>query len=289
MAKKKAKRKALAEKDKVLKDLPVKENKTLKHSSVEDEQKKAKAKTMSKPLERYRRAEEKQKAGKKITAMLLSVAETVGLTQAEITTCKDAGVLIEMIEQAPLYLRAKNKVGMTDEMMASYPHTESLKAACDAIHPQSKKAKKATVAFTAGLNSELYYRARHKAGMSDEMMASYPDAESLKAACDAIHPQSNLDAFPKRGSAPKPVKYKDKMPNKFEIDSKIEAKFISRNRVQFDEANLQAELRRINRKYGAHKPVKIVKTTKFNQVNGKNADRVACKVLVTKYEIYFKV
>lgn len=137
-------------------------------------------------------------------------------------------------------------------------------------------------------HAELYARAKNKAGMSDEMMAAYPHAESLKAACDAIHPQSNPDAFPKRGSAPLPVKYEDNMPDKFEIDSMMEAKFISQNRVQFDENNLKAELRRINRKYGAHKPVKIVKTTTFNQVNGKNADRVACKVLVTHYEIFFK-
>jgi len=133
----------------------------------------------------------------------------------------------------------------------------------------------------------LFERARKKVGMTNEVIATYPDAKSLKEVCDKIHPKSNPDAYPKRGSAPKPVIYTEKVPDKIEIDSNMEAKFISRNRAQFDEQNLQAELRRINRKYGSQNPVKIVKTTTFNQVRGRNADRVACKVLVTHYEIYF--
>lgn len=134
----------------------------------------------------------------------------------------------------------------------------------------------------------LYKRAKEKAGMSDEMMATYPDIKSLKSACDRIHPASNPDAYPQEGEAPKPVEYEDNMPDKFDFDSAMEAKFVSQNRAQFDETNLQAELRRLNRKYGAHEPVKIVATKTFKQVKGMNKDRVACKVLITHFEIYMK-
>lgn len=191
---------------------------------------------------------------RKITAMMISTAETVGLTQAEIIACEDAEALEAAIKNHP------------DGGVAIY-RTDGK----EILIPQT-----------------LYVRAKEKVGMTNEMMATYPDIESLKKACDRIHPKSNPDAYPKQGEAPKSVKYEDNMPDKFEVDSMMEAKFISQNRAQFDEANLQDELRRINRKYGAHNPVKIVKTTTFNQIRGMNKDRIACKVLVTKFEIYFK-
>ena len=42
-------------------------------------------------------------------------------------------------------------------------------------------------------NTDLYERAR-KIGMSEEMIATYPDEASLKSACDRISPQTNPDA-----------------------------------------------------------------------------------------------
>ncbi len=135
--------------------------------------------------------------------------------------------------------------------------------------------------------AELIKRAK-KIGMSPEMIAVYPDAESLKKACDGISPRTNPDARIKEGIIPPPVEHPDKMPDKFEFESAMEEKFHSANRAQFDENNLQLELRRINRKYGAQKPVKIVKTVNCNSVQGKNKDKQTAKMLITKFEILMK-
>ena len=133
----------------------------------------------------------------------------------------------------------------------------------------------------------LYDRAR-KIGMSAEMIATYPDEDALKKACDGISPQTNPDARPKEGVIPPPKVY-DKMPDKFEFDSKLEAKFITQNRASFDENNLKAKLRRINRRYGAQKPVKIVKTVTFKPVKGiDEKTRLSCRFLVTHFEIFMK-
>jgi hypothetical protein len=69
----------------------------------------------------------------------------------------------------------------------------------------------------------------------------------------------------------------DDMPDKFAIESKMPLGTISRNREQFDEANLQTQLRFINRKYGHHQPVKVIKTVLYKPVNG---------MLITLFEIF---
>lgn len=129
-----------------------------------------------------------------------------------------------------------------------------------------------------------------KIGLNKDQIASYPDAESLKKALDGMSPQTNPDARVKPSTPPKPVVHAEKMPKekKFEIDSKFEQKFISQSRVQFDEANLQAEFRRINRKYGVQVPVKIIKTTTFKPVSGLNENKITVKFLITHYVIFFK-
>lgn len=154
-----------------------------------------------------------------------------------------------------------------------------------------KKVKKIAKKKTAksSLDPDLVKRAK-KIGLTDNQIASYPDAESLKKALDGMSPQTNPDARVKPGKPPKPVVHTEKMPKekKFEIDSKFEQKFISQSRAQFDENTLQAELRRINRKYGAQEPVKIVKTTTFKPVSGLNENKITVKFLITHFEVYFK-
>lgn len=175
-------------------------------------------------------------------AMLVATAETVGLTQKQITACKDV---------------------------------EALKAAITELAPP--------VEFPA----KLVKRAK-KIGMSPEMIAVYPDAESLKRACDGISPRTNPDARVKEGKISPPVKYTDKMPDKFEFESAMEEKFISASRAQFDENNLQLELRKINRKHGPQKPVRITKDMNCNAVKGKNKDKQMAKMLITKFVIFMK-
>ena len=190
----------------------------------------------------------------------------------------------ESLSETNKVLTSMQKAGLSKGRFAK-EHPKKKKEHSKLLRQEAEKFIK--IAELQEQNPDLYNRAIYKVGMTNAMIATYPDAKSLKEVCDIIHPQSNPDAYPKRGSVPKPVIHTEKVPDKIEIDSNMEAKFISRNRAQFDEQNLQAELRRINRKYGSQNPVKIVKTTTFNQVNGKNADRVPCKVLVTHYEIYF--
>ena len=127
-----------------------------------------------------------------------------------------------------------------------------------------------------------------KVGLTDDRIALYPNTESLKTALDGMSPQTNPDARVKPGVIPEPKVYDKGMPDKFEIESKLETRLMSLNRNQFDENNLQAKLRWINRKYGVQMPVKIVKSMTFKPVNAKNEQNQNTKVLVTKFEIFLK-
>lgn len=162
---------------------------------------------------------------------------------------------------------------------------DKTKAAAVELHGVPLKRSDGT---EISIPTELYNRASKKAGMSDEMIATYPDAESLKRACDKISPRTNPDARPGEGVVPPPVKYEDNRPDVFEFDSKMEAKFISQNRAQFDENELQLKLREINRRYGPQKLVKIIKTTTFKPVKGITKDKLSAMFLVTHYEVHFK-
>jgi hypothetical protein len=137
------------------------------------------------------------------------------------------------------------------------------------------------------VDTQLIERAK-KIGLSDNQIESYPDVESLKKALDGMSPKTNPDARVKPGTPPTPKVHTEKIPDKVEIDSKFEAKFTSQSRSQFDENSLQAELRRINRKYGAHAPVKIIKTVTFKPVSGLNENKITVNFLITHFVIFFK-
>lgn len=125
----------------------------------------------------------------------------------------------------------------------------------------------------------LYKRASKKIGLTDVQISSYPDAESLKQALDGMHPQSNPDARISQGKPPKIRNFEDNMPDSFELESVIEAKFIKANRDNYDRGNLESFLCRVNRKYGVQKPVRIVQDRSF---------KVVKRELVTSYVIYYK-
>ncbi len=137
-----------------------------------------------------------------------------------------------------------------------------------------------------GIDAALLERAKKKVGMSPEQIAIHT-AVSLKAYCDGIHPTSNPDAKPQRGVVPKMEPSNESMPDVFELDSKMDASSYI-NRAQFDEANKQAELMRINRTYGAQSPTRIVKDTNMVPVQGKDEQGRTARMFVTKYTIYMR-
>ena len=126
-----------------------------------------------------------------------------------------------------------------------------------------------------------------KIGVAFDKLKAHASREALVEYLNKISPATNPDAKPQRSKEPAYSQHKP-MEDKFEIESKMEAKFISQNRSQFDEGKLQEELRRINRVHGPGQPVKIVKTSTFKPVNGVNKKRQAVKFLITTYEIFFK-
>ncbi len=150
-----------------------------------------------------------------------------------------------------------------------------------------KPKKQNRIRTKLNIPQALYDRARKQIGMSVEKIASYPDAKSLKAYCDKVSPRTNMDARPKRGKVSVPErKIAPIVPDKFEFDSKMEvSKF--QNRTQFDNANLQAELRRINRVHEAQ-PVRIITDSGMKPVQGKNKFGQSARLLVTHYTIIMK-
>ena len=131
----------------------------------------------------------------------------------------------------------------------------------------------------AKYGEDLYKRASKKIGMTDAMIASYPDADALLKACNGMHSKSNPDARTKEGVPPVGVKFEEDRPDVMTLESILKAAFVQQNRGMFDETNLQAFLRNVNRRYGAQKPLRIVKDMSL----------VAKKhELVTQYMIYFK-
>lgn len=147
-------------------------------------------------------------------------------------------------------------------------------------------AKKTSKKKTSKFPKELYDRAL-KIGLAKEVIEAFPDAETLKAKCDAISPRTNPDAKPKEGDVPEPKDY-SKVPDQFEFESRLEARLLSCNRRQFDEANLQAELRKMNRKYGSHKPVRVLRDECGEPIKGKNKVGQNAKMYVTKFTVIYK-
>lgn len=130
-----------------------------------------------------------------------------------------------------------------------------------------------------GISQSLYTRCRKEIGMSDAQIASYSSEDALLQAANGMHPKSNVDARIKEGTPPKNIIFEENMPDSFTLESVLEAKFISTNRDHFDRGNLQAFLRRINRRYGPFEPVRIIQDRSF---------KVVKRELITKYTIFFK-
>ncbi len=148
----------------------------------------------------------------------------------------------------------------------------------------TKKANKKK--NTKGFPTDLYKRAR-RAGMGEEQIASFATAEDLKAKCDRISPNTNPDSKVKKGVVKKGTHVKVDMADVFEVDSSMEAsKYASR--MHFDNGNLQAELRRVNRIYGTHIPVRILMDQSNKPVQGKNKLGQNAKMMVTHFTIYYK-
>ncbi|KKN04867.1 hypothetical protein LCGC14_1092950 [marine sediment metagenome] len=137
------------------------------------------------------------------------------------------------------------------------------------------------------ISDEVYKRARRTIGMRNEQIAAYGSEVSLVAAMNRMHPKSNPEARVKAVEVPEQPRVEDNMPDKIEFESKMEARSMA-NRTHFDEQNLQAELRKINRQYDTHDPVRIVTDKSFKPINGKDKKGRSEKQLITKYTVYYK-
>ena len=158
----------------------------------------------------------------------------------------------------------------------------------------SKKKAKTNVHVVFGGRSlsvprGLYERAIKKVGLDDSRIVGFSDALALKKFCDKTHPASNPDARPQTEPDPGRVSgIIDSPPEKIEFDSKLEAQFITANRASFDENTLQAELRKVNRRYGTQKPVRITTDQAQKPVDDRNKQGVSVKYLITHYVVYYK-
>lgn len=115
-----------------------------------------------------------------IPAMLLSTAETVGLTPEQITACKDKAALVKAIEKIPLYKRASKKIGLTDVQIARHPDVESLKQYLNSIHPQSNSDAR----ISEGKPPEIR-------NFDDNM----PDSFTLESVIEAKFVKTNRDHY----------------------------------------------------------------------------------------------
>ncbi len=136
---------------------------------------------------------------------------------------------------------------------------------------------------------DLYERATKKVGLDDSQIVAFPNAAAIKKFCDKAHPASNPDALPKATKIPEPApKAVLQVPDKIEFDSKLEAQFVTMNRASFDNNTLQAEMRKVNRKYGTQEPVRIMTDQSCKVVDGKDERGISVKYLITHYVVYYK-
>jgi hypothetical protein len=177
----------------------------------------------------------------------------------------------------------KLNIGLYRKAVAAEMSNEDM---CELGDPDAIAA--ALASPPAKFPENLLIRAKKKVGMSDIQIANYKTPEELKQFLDSVSPQTNPDAKAKRSKPPKQKQHTERMPDKFEFDSKLEVRLIGVNRTQFDENNLQLELRKINRKYGAQMPVKVVKTVNYGVVNDVNKEKQRAKMLITHFEIFMK-
>ena len=168
--------------------------------------------------------------------------------------------------------KSKKKPTMTDEIEQAAAFKEFV------VSEKIDKARR-EAELIREFGEELYNRCRKEIGLTNVQIAAHPDAESLLQYANGIHPKSNVDARIKEGVPPEPMKFEDNMPDSFTLESVLEAKFVKSNRDNYDRGNLQAFLRRINRRYGPFEPVRIVQDRSF---------KVMKRELITKYVIYYK-
>lgn len=157
---------------------------------------------------------------------------------------------------------------------------------------KKKSSKKKVVVSNServgyAISDAVYKRARKTVGMTNDQIASYRTEELLVKALNGMHSKSNPDAKVKSVEVPEQPRVEDKMPDKIEFESRLEAMSMQ-NRVQFDEQNLQLELRKINRRFDTQKPVRIVADKSNKPVSGKDEKHRMAKFLVTKYTVYYK-
>lgn len=174
--------------------------------------------------------------------------------------------------------------GMLVEDMAALLTCGALAYALQEQDPPTGAGTPSAVEFPP----ELLERAKKKVGLTDVQIATYRTPELLKKFLDGVSPKTNPDARPKISKPAKPKQFDENRPDKFEFESRMEAKFLTMNRPQFDEATLQQELRKINRRYGAQKPVRILKDVNCKPVKGKNKDKQTANMLVTKFTVFMK-
>jgi len=127
-----------------------------------------------------------------------------------------------------------------------------------------------------------------KVGFTDRQIEQFANDDILNATCDSVSPQTNPDARPKRGIVPEKKDRPDDMPDQFDFVSELECRQSTTNRAQFDRDNLNAELRRINRRYGSYEPTAIERDASKTPIDGKDKHGRDAKLLVTKYTIYYK-
>ena len=159
--------------------------------------------------------------GKKITAMDISAAETVGLTKEQVVACKDRERLYDAMNNM-------NK-----------KHAEDIGASV-------MKNQRVNNESPEGLPAELIERAK-TIGLTDEQIATYgSDSAALETACNKLRPQATAIASPvlpprkKKRQIFKPFKEEPKgEPAQITFTSTIEVYRAAHvNRAGFDDSNL---------------------------------------------------
>ena len=187
-----------------------------------------------------------------------------------------------------LVIEALTKAGAQFDVKGKYNDLCKLlkKITPDKVPPKMVECKGAS-GSAISVAETVYNRARKVVGLTDDQIANYPDEGSLVKALNAMHPKSNPDAKVKAVKTPEQPRVEDKMPDKIVFESKMEARAMA-NRIHFDEQNLQLELRKINRQFDTHDPVRIVMDKSFKPVNGKDKKGRSEKQLITKFTVYYK-
>jgi len=125
---------------------------------------------------------------------------------------------------------------------------------------QKKTVKKAVPQKTKEpdaleLPESLYQRAR-KAGMSDDQIRNYTDADALKTFLDTISPSTNPDAVPKADVVePAPERKPEVLPDKMDVH---------KDKIREEKEIIESMVRKLNIKFDTPALSKIVKTVVYD-------------------------